>query len=82
MSKLSLLYDLGVSSFYLNKNEDVINADGENEEGNDLEDDERRRYSGESKNSDRGRHRQQHDHHTTEAQGDFALNLKNKSLSN
>lgn len=59
--------NLDISSFYLNKNEDVIDSDGENKEGNDLEDDERCRNSGESENSDRGRHRQQHNHYTAEA---------------
>jgi hypothetical protein len=56
-----------VLSFYLNQNKDVIDSDGENKEGNDLEDNKRCRNSGESENSDRGRHRQQHNHYTAEA---------------
>lgn len=65
---------------YLNQNEDVIDSDCENEEGNDLEDDERGRNSGESEDSDGGGHRQQDDHDTAKAQRHLTFNLRTEVI--
>ena len=65
-----------VSLVGLHQDEDVVHADGEDEEGDDLEDDERRLHAHEPEDAHAGPHREQHDQHAAQAQGHLALQLK------
>ena len=62
-----------VSLIGLHQDEDVVDADRENEEGDDLEDDERRLHADEAEDADARPDGEQHDQDAAEAEGDFAL---------
>ena len=52
-----------------------VDADGQNEERDDLEDDERRRNSDEAEDADGGRDGQENDHDAAETERHLAFNL-------
>ena len=65
-----------VSLVGLYEDEDVVDADGEDEEGDDLEDDERRLHPHEPEDAHARPHREQHDQHAAQAKGHLALQLE------
>ena len=65
----------------LDEDENVVDADGKDEEGNNLEDDEGGADADEAEDSDRSANGEEDDEDTADAKGDLALNLEEKKKS-